>query len=261
VEVVPLPDFVLFVLVGFAGQLVDGALGMAYGVICSTFLLSAGVAPAAVSASVHAAEVFTTAASGISHLWHGNVDKRLFMQLAPAGILGGIAGAYFLTGIEPDVIRPIVVVYLGVMGAVILLRVWRDRPERRLGGVKVSLLAGVGGYLDAMGGGGWGPVVAGTLVSGGGRTRHVIGTVNAVEFLVTVAASATFVWALLSGHWREADGLTSHAAAVGGLIVGGLVAAPLAGYATKIAPRRLLTAAVGVIVVAIAIYQSWQLLA
>jgi uncharacterized membrane protein YfcA len=255
-----LPDFVVFVLVGFAGQMVDGALGMAYGVICSTFLISAGVPPAGASASVHTAELFTTAASGLSHLWHGNVDRTLFLQLAPAGVLGGIAGAYLLTSIDADTIRPFVVAYLGFMGVVIIYRVWRNRPERHVSGIRVSLLGGLGGYLDAMGGGGWGPVVAGTLVGGGARARHVIGTVNAVEFLVTFAASATFLWALLSGHWREAEGQMSPVWAVVGLVVGGLIAAPIAGYATRIAPRRVLTAAVGVVVVSLALYQGWQLL-
>ena len=256
-----MPDFWLFVLVGFAGQMVDGALGMAYGVVCSTVLLSFGVTPAVASATVHAAETFTTAASGVSHLWHGNVDKRLFLQLAPAGVLGGVAGAYLLTGLDPDLVRPFVVAYLGVMGALIVYRVARNRPPRPVAGVKVSVLGGVGGYLDAIGGGGWGPVVAGTLVSRGGPARHVIGTVNAVEFLVTTATSATFLWALLTGHWQEADGLKAYASAIAGMVVGGLVAAPIAGYATKVAPRRVLAAAVGILVIALAAYQGWQLLA
>lgn len=256
-----MPDFILFGLVGFLGQLVDGALGMAYGVVSSTVLLSAGVAPAAASASVHSAELFTTAASGASHLWHRNIDWRLFWRLAPAGVLGAIAGAYFLTGIDGDAIRPFVVFYLGIMGIVILYRAYRKAPERRVRPGLASLLGGAGGFLDTAGGGGWGPVVTGSLIGGGGNARHVIGTVNAAEFLVTAAASATFLWALLSGHWAEAGDFAEHGAAIAGLIVGGLIAAPLAGYATRIAPKRVLTVAVGILVVGLAVYQGWMLLA
>jgi len=255
-----MPDFILFGLVGFLGQLVDGALGMAYGVVSSTVLLSAGVAPAAASASVHSAELFTTAASGASHLWHRNVDWRLFWRLAPTGILGAVAGAYLLTGIDGAAIRPFVVAYLGIMGCVILYRAFRKAPERRLRPGLAAILGGAGGFLDAAGGGGWGPVVSGSLIGSGGSARHVIGTVNAVEFLVTLAASATFLWALLGGHWSEAEGFAEHGEAIGGLIVGGLIAAPIAGYATRIAPRQLLMVAVGLLVVALAIYQGWQLL-
>ncbi len=251
-----MPDFILFGLVGFLGQMVDGALGMAYGVVSSTVLLSFGVAPAIASASVHTAELFTTAASGASHLWQRNVDWQLFWRLAPTGIIGAIAGAYLLTGIDGHAIRPFVIGYLGLMGIVILYRAFRQLPERKVRGVVASTLGGAGGFLDAVGGGGWGPVVTGSLIGTGAHARQVIGTVNTVEFLVTLAASATFAWGLISGHWDQAGGILDHAEAIGGLIVGGLIAAPIAGYATRVAPKRLLTALVGVLVVGLAIYQS-----
>lgn len=254
-----MPDFILFGLVGFLGQLVDGALGMAYGVVSSTVLLSAGVTPAAASASVHSAELFTTAASGASHLWHRNVDWRLFWRLAPTGILGAVAGAYLLTGIDGHAIRPFIVAYLGIMGIVILYRAFRRLPEGRARPRLASVLGGAGGFLDAVGGGGWGPVVTGSLIGSGAGARHVIGTVNAVEFLVTLAASMTFLVALLTGRWEETGGLLDHGAAIGGLIVGGLIAAPIAGYATRVAPKRVLTAVVGTLVVGLAIYQGLTL--
>jgi uncharacterized membrane protein YfcA len=254
------PDFVVFAAVGFLAQLVDGALGMAYGVISTTVLLSFGVPPAHASASVHAAEVFTTAASAASHVWHRNVDWRLVWLLAPAGVVGGVLGAYVLTSIDGDMIRPFVTTYLAAMGGFILFKAFRSFPERPVSGRLVVPLGVAGGFIDAAGGGGWGPIVTSSLIGTGGRPRLVIGSVNAVEFIVTLAVTMTFVIALLTGHWADAGELMDNAAAVGGLIVGGIIAAPLAGYAIKIAPARPLTAAVGVLILILAAYQTWSLL-
>jgi uncharacterized membrane protein YfcA len=254
------PDFVIFTAVGFLAQLVDGALGMAYGVVSTTVLLGFGIAPAHASASVHAAEIFTTAASGASHVWHRNVDWRLVRMLAPAGVIGGVLGAYVLTGIDGATIRPFITAYLAAMGGFIVFKAIRSFPERPVSGKLVVPLGAVGGFVDAIGGGGWGPIVTSSLIGSGGRPRLVIGSVNAVEFVVTLSVTLTFVIALLTGHWEDAGALVDNAAAVLGLVVGGMIAAPLAGYAIRIAPARMLTAAVGVLILVLAAYQTWTLL-
>jgi uncharacterized membrane protein YfcA len=254
-----LSEFVVFAVVGFLAQLVDGALGMAYGVTCTSVLLAFGVVPAHASASVHAAEVFTTAASGASHVWHRNVDWRLFGLLAPAGVAGAVVGTYLLTGIAGAAIRPFVTAYLAAIGAFIVFKAIRPFPERPISGWLVVPLGGVGGFVDAIGGGGWGPVVTSSLIGSGGAPRIVIGSVNAVEFVVTLSVSLTFVFALVTGHWADAGDLTTHLSTVGGLILGGVFAAPLAGYAIRIIPARPLTAMVGTLILALAAYQAWQI--
>lgn len=253
-------DFLLFLLVGMLAQIVDGSLGMAYGVISSSVLLAFGVPPAAASASVHAAEVFTTGASAGSHVWHRNVEWRLFVPLAVGGVAGGVAGAYLLSGIDGDMIKPFIVVYLAGMGLYILWRATRAlRPRSIRPRWLVAPLGVVGGFFDAIGGGGWGPTVSSAMVGAGQEPRKAIGTVNSVEFLVTSAISATFLWALVTGHWREAEGLESHLAAVAGLVVGGLIAAPFAGFVVKRVPQRLLTFAVGGLLIALAGFQGLKL--
>ncbi len=253
-------EFLMFALVGFLAQAVDGALGMAYGVISSTVLLSLGVPPATASASVHAAEVFTTAASAGSHAAHRNVNWRLFTPLAVGGCIGGGAGAFVLTSIDGDVLKPYITAYLGLMGLTILYRAWKARAARPFPRKYSGPLGLVGGFLDAVGGGGWGPTVTSAMVGAGAEPRISVGTANTAEFFVTSTISAAFLAALLSGHWQEADGLSSHAAAVGGLIVGGLLAAPLAGVIVKIAPVRVLTYGVGILVTLLASYQTARLL-
>lgn len=251
--------FGLFLLVGFFAQLIDGAVGMAYGVISSSVLLAFGVPPAQASATIHAAECFTTGASGTSHLLHRNVDWRLLLRLAPAGIIGGVAGAYLLTGFDPTFIKAVVVAYLGVLGLFMLARAARGMREEPPHLKHVVPLGVVGGFLDASGGGGWGPIVTSTLLGRGHAPRYVIGSVNTAEFFVTVAISATFIWTLMTGRFVLEGGLASGAAALAGLILGGLMAAPLAGYITKIAPARLLLALAAVLVVGLSIWQGLQL--
>ncbi len=255
-------EFFIFAAVGFFAQIVDGALGMAYGVVSSTMLLSFGVPPAAASASVHAAEMFTTAASATSHVSHRNVNWRLFWRLAPAGIIGGVLGTYVLTAIDGAVLRPFVTLYLGLLGIYILFRAFRIRAAYKEPKTGLVLPLGVaGGFVDAAGGGGWGPIVTSSLIGSGGAPRYVVGTVNTVEFFVTTAVSVAFITALLTGHWAEADGLGKHLWSVAGLVVGGVLAAPLAGFVVRIIPAQRLMVLVGGLVTALACFQTWQLLA
>lgn len=254
-------SFILFLVVGFLAQIVDGALGMAYGVVSSSVLLAFGVPPAAASASVHTAELFTTAASAGSHVWHKNVNWRLFRMLAPVGIAGGVLGTYVITSIDGNVLKPFVAAYLGIMGAYILYRAFRSiTPIDQHKYTLVGPLGAIGGFMDAVGGGGWGPVVTTGLVGTGGAPREMIGTVNTVEFFLTAAVSAAFLTALLTGHWAEAEGLTTYAWAVAGLVVGGVAAAPLAGYAVTIIPQKYLMMAVGILILSLSVYQTVRLL-
>ncbi|WP_369977289.1 sulfite exporter TauE/SafE family protein [Xanthomonas bundabergensis] len=236
--------FYWFVLVGLAAQLVDGALGMAFGLVSSSVLLSMGLPPAAVSASVHSAEVFTTGASGLSHLALGNVDKRLFLRLALPGMAGGILGAYALTQLPGELIRPFVYLYLLGLAVLILLRAaGRALPRQQV--QRVPLLGFVAGLLDASGGGGWGPVATSTLLARGGQARTTIGTVNAAEFLVTLSISLTFLLSMGVQHLEI----------VLGLLVGGMLAAPLAAVLVKRVRERWMLVAVGLLVLGISAYQ------
>jgi uncharacterized membrane protein YfcA len=254
-------DFLIFLAVGFLAQIVDGALGMAYGVISSSMLLAFGVPPAHASAAVHLAEVATTAASGAAHAANRNVDWRLFRRLVIPGAIGGAIGALLLTAVDADLIRPVVALYLAAMGGLILLRALRPpKPESDLARRRVAPLAAGGGFLDAVGGGGWGPIVTSTLVAGGGAPRRVIGTVSASEFVIATTISAAFLVGIATGLWQDGLTLTDKAAAVAGLVVGGVLAAPLAAFAVRIVAPRLLMVVVGVLVVALAGVQIARLL-
>jgi hypothetical protein len=254
-----LATFGLFLVVGFFAQLIDGAVGMAYGVISSSVLLAFGVPPAQVSASIHVAECFTTGASGLSHLAHRNIDWRLFFRLAPAGIIGGVLGAYVLTGLEVTFIKAVVVAYLGILGCFLLFRAIQGLKEEPPHLNHVIPIGLAGGFLDASGGGGWGPVVTTNLLGRGHAPRYAIGSVNSAEFFVTLAISATFIAAIFTGRMEVADHeLAAGVAAILGLVLGGLLSAPLAGYVTKVAPARLLLGAAAVLVISLSIWQGVQ---
>lgn len=232
----------VFVAVGFVAQCIDGCLGMAYGVTSNTFLLSLGIAPAAASASVHAAEIFTTAVSGLSHLRLGNVNKDLVKRLLVPGVIGGVLGAYVLTALPSDVIKPIVSAYLLIMGGVIVakaLRSFQDMTSLR----GIAPLGLVGGFFDAIGGGGWGPIVTTTLVARGNHPRFTIGSVNFTEFFVTVCESITFILTIGLTHWTI----------ILGLIVGGVAAAPLAAFLCQRLPARTLMLLVGLLIIGLSI--------
>ena len=224
-------DLLPFIAAGFAAQLVDGALGMAFGVISNTILISLGVAPAAASAGVHTVETFTTCASGLSHIAHRNVDWRLLSRLTIPGVVGAVIGAYVLTHIDGSTAKPFVLGYLTLIGLFLFWRGLRFPPQHRPAKI-IEPLALAGGFLDAAGGGGWGPVVTGNLLVQGADPRRTIGTVNTSEFLVTVTSAATFIAAL---------GWATFTVATLGLLIGGIVAAPLGAWLVKrIAPKPLL---------------------
>jgi uncharacterized protein len=251
-----LADLLIFAAVGFLAQLIDGALGMGYGVISSTVLLASGVPPAHTSAAVHAAKLFTTAASGTSHILHGNVDRRILIILSIAGSAGGILGALVLVNVSGGAIRPFVFGYLGLMGLVIIWRGLAFPSSRTVPGKFIAPLGTAGGFLDAMGGGGWGPVVTSSLIGAGAAPRFVVGTVNAAEFVVTCAVVSAFAATILLGAWEDSSGIGEHLIAVAGLVAGGLPAAFFAGWLLKHAPRKPLMIAVGLLICGIA---GWEL--
>ncbi len=238
-----------FIAVGFAAQAVDGALGMAFGVITNTLLVGVlGVPPAQASQRVHIVECFTTAISGISHLLHGNIDGRLFFRLLIPGIIGGICGAYLLTSLDASVVKPFVLGYLACIGIYILMRGIMYPPKIKEAKL-IAPLGLVGGFLDAAGGGGWGPVVTSNLLIQGADPRKVVGTVNSVEFFLTVTVSATFIYHL---------GLADVAGATLGLLIGGLLAAPLGAWAAKHLPAKAMLILVGIVLTLTSVYGIYR---
>lgn len=231
--------FFWFLAVGFIAQTIDGALGMAYGITSNSILLGIGIPPASASAWVHLAEVFTTLASGISHWTLGNVKWDLAKRLLIPGVLGAATGAYFLSNIDGEQVKPYVAVYLFIMGTVILRKVIKkSKPKLDPNDKTIPYLALVGGFADTTGGGGWGPIVNSTLMSRGQTPRYAIGTVNFVEFFVAVAGAGTFFLFLDDISW----------AAVLGLILGGVVAAPFAAVICKRVKPQNLMIVVGVLI-------------
>jgi uncharacterized membrane protein YfcA len=239
-------DFLTLAAIGFLAQLVDGALGMAFGVISTSAMLTFGLPPAQASAIAHTAEIFTTAASGASHLYFKNVDWRLVIRLGIAGVIGAIAGAWVLSNVDGEQARPFVAAYLLAVALLILLKAARRAPLRDSAFTIAPPLGLVGGFLDASGGGGWGPVVTSTLIGSGQAPRTVVGSVNLTEFFIAAAASATFFVTLGAAPLKE----------LAALVVGGLVAAPFGGWVVKRVAPRLLMTMVGLLVLLLA---AWQL--
>jgi uncharacterized membrane protein YfcA len=238
-----------FILIGFAAQMVDGALGMAFGQISSTLLISTGVPPAAASAGVHTAETFTTAVSAISHVAHRNVDWPLFFRLVIPGVIGGVIGAYVLS-IGADQAKPFVLAYLTALGLYLFYRGIMHRHTERKPRI-VEPLGLVGGFLDAAGGGGWGGIVTSNLLVQGSNPRKTIGTVNTAEFFLTVTISATFIVTL---------GLKAFTIATLGLLIGGVCAAPFgAKVAKRVNPDTLLTF-VGALLTLVSLYGLYRAL-
>lgn len=235
-------EFAGYVVVGFAAQVVDGAMGMAYGVTATTLLLSLGVPPAVASATVHLAECVTTGVSGLSHRAFGNVDGFLFRKLIIPGVVGAVLGAYVLATFPGERFRPLVAGYLLLMGVTIIVKVFRQFPPRAVTTHLVPLGL-VGGFLDAAGGGGWGPIVTTNLIARGREARFAIGSANAVEFFVAAAASVAFIVTLGVTSWPV----------VLGLALGGAIGAPVGAWACRRLPTRVLMISVGVLIVALSL--------
>lgn len=237
-----------FILVGFAAQLVDGALGMAFGVIMNTLLVGVlGVPPAVASQRVHIVECFTTATSGLSHLFHRNIDFKLFFRLLIPGVFGGVCGAYLLSNLDAGFVKPFVLLYLAAIGLYLLARGVFYPPKLREAKY-VAPLGLVGGFLDAAGGGGWGPVVTSNLLVQGADPRKVVGTVNSVEFFLTVTISAAFIYHL---------GIADLAGATLGLLVGGVLGAPFGAWAAKHVPAKWMLILVGIVLTLTSTYGVW----
>jgi len=238
-----------FIAVGFAAQLVDGALGMAFGVISNTLLVAVlGVPPAQASQRVHIVECFTTATSGISHLLHRNIDGRLFLRLVVPGMIGGFLGAYVLSNLDASVVKPFVLLYLSAIGIYLLIRGIMYPPKIKEAKF-VTPLGLFGGFLDAAGGGGWGPVVTSNLLIQGADPRKVVGTVNSAEFFLTITVSATFIWHL---------GAAQLFGATLGLLIGGIAAAPIGAWAAKHFPAKQMLIMVGIVLTLTSCYGVWS---
>jgi len=233
-------DFWIILLIGFAAQMVDGALGMAYGLTASSFMLAAGYPPLQVSATVHLAETVTTGASAVSHHRFGNVDRELFKRLLIPGVIGAAVGALLLSVLPGEKLKPWIAGYILVMGVVVFCKAFTHVPPVKVGS-KVRSLGFFGALVDAMGGGGWGPIVASTLLARGNEARFTVGTVNAVEFFVTITSSAIFLVSVGLGLWKI----------VLPLALGGLLAAPVAAWACKRIPHKPMLAIVGVVIIAV----------
>lgn len=239
------------VAVGLIAQAIDGALGMAYGITSSSFLLATGSSPAVASASVHIAEVFTTGVSGVAHIKLGNVNRKLFLRLLLPGMAGATVGAWLVSSIDASVIKPVVAVYLLVMGLYVLGKAFRRIQPLRREPRHVAKLALTGGFVDAVGGGGWGPVVTTSLVGTGHDPRTTIGSVNLAEFFLTFVSAGVFTLLIDEAPW----------ATVAGLVVGGLFAAPLAALMTRRLHTRVLLMLVGSVIVVISLFNLWRALA
>ncbi|QJB41455.1 sulfite exporter TauE/SafE family protein [Chitinophaga oryzae] len=232
-------EILFYIAAGLCAQLVDGALGMAYGATSSSLLLGMGVSPAVSSASVHVAEVFTTGASGFSHFKLGNVNKKLFLCLLIPGMTGAITGAYLLADrINGDLIKPYISVYLLVLGVIVIRKAFR-RHQRKARTKRLAPLAFAGGFMDAVGGGGWGPIVTATLLSKGRAVHYTIGSVNAAEFFISLSSAITFLFFTGISSWQV----------IIGLVTGGVIASPFAALLVRKIKRKPLMILVGTLII------------
>jgi uncharacterized protein len=236
-------DFLIFFLIGALAQLVDGSLGMGYGATCTSFLLFMGVPPLLSSTAIHVSEMFTTGASAISHFTFGNINKKLFKHLLIPGVIGSIIGAYLLSGvINGEKIKPFVAIYMMVLAVIIIIKAVRKNIVKKKT-KHLGVLASFGGFMDAVGGGGWGPIVTSTLVGNGRCPKYTIGSVNAAEFAVSLASGVTFL--LFGGiqSWQL----------ILGLILGGVVTAPIAALLVHKIKRKPMMILVGIMILLLSV--------
>lgn len=239
-------EFIIFLLVGFLAQLVDAALGMAYGLTATTLLLSAGLPPVVASTTIHLAECFTTGFSAIAHHQFGNIDRVLFRRLLLPGIAGSIVGAYLLTHIDGNTIKPFIAVYLLLMGIIVITKAFLQFPPRAVNEHLIPLGFG-GAFMDAVGGGGWGPIVTSTLLARGNDARTTIGSVNACEFFIAITASATFLLSGVEVGWRI----------ILALALGGAIASPIGAWICKYIAVKKLMLIVGVLIICLSLRMLW----
>lgn len=243
-------NLLAFFLIGVFAQLVDGALGMGYGATSTSFLLAYGVPPVISSTAVHVSEMFTTGASALSHHRFGNINKKLVKHLLIPGVLGSITGAYLLSDvISGDVIKPFIAVYMIVLAAIIIKKALKKNIEKKKT-KKLGVLAVFGGFMDSVGGGGWGPIVTSTLLGRGRNPKYTIGSVNAAEFAISFASGITFM--LFGGihGWQV----------IIGLILGGVIAAPIAAFLVNRIKRKPMMIAVGILIILLSLKTLSKLL-
>lgn len=239
-------EFIIFLMIGFLAQLIDGALGMAYGLITTTFLLSFGVPPITTSAITHAAECITTGFSAFSHHRLGNVNHSLFLRLLVPGLVGAIAGVLVLTHVDGAVIKPLIAIYLLTMGLVVISKAFAVFPPQSAASHLVPL-GFLGAFMDAVGGGGWGAIVTSTLLARGCHPRTAIGSVNACEVFITVTVSMAFFLSNVIISWQT----------VVALAAGGAMAAPIGAYLCKQISTRTLLFAVGLLIIGLSCRTLW----
>jgi uncharacterized protein len=242
------PTIFYFIAAGFVAQMIDGALGMAYGVTATTFLTSVGISPVFATASVHSSEIFTSGVSGYMHLRFGNVNRRLFRAVLIPGVIGAALGALAISALSDinliaNYLSPAISVYTAILGALILRKALAATTKKRR--VRhIPALAWFGGFVDAIGGGGWGPIVNSTLIAAGRNPRYTIGSVNLAEFFVSLASSAVFAFYI---------GLGNYGTVILGLILGGMIAAPIAARLSQRLPIKTMMILVGVIVILVSL--------
>ncbi|MDZ7897806.1 MAG: sulfite exporter TauE/SafE family protein [Arcicella sp.] len=242
-------DFFIYLAIGVFAQLVDGTLGMGYGATSTSFLLSVGVPPAISSTGVHVAEMFTTGASAVSHYKFKNINKRLVTYLLVPGVIGSVIGAYLLADvIDGNVIKPFISVYMIFLAVMIIIKGLRNNNVKKKT-KNLGILATFGGFMDAIGGGGWGPIVTSTLIGRGRDPRYTIGSVNAAEFAVSFASGITFLLFTGINGWQV----------IAGLIIGGVIAAPFGAFFVNKIKRRPMTIVVGIMIIFLSGRTLWKL--
>lgn len=242
------PEFFYFLLAGFVAQMIDGALGMAYGVTATTFLMSVGISPLHATASVHSSEIFTSGVSGYMHLKFGNINSKLFKAVLIPGVIGAALGAWVISELSSfetyaKALQPIISVYTAFLGFLIISKALKKRIEKKPI-KKIGLLAWTGGFLDSIGGGGWGPIVNSTLIASGRHPRYTIGSVNLAEFFVSFASSVVFALYV---------GLGNYGMVILGLILGGSIAAPIAAHLAQRLPVKTMMVLVGIVVILVSL--------
>ena len=235
--------FYWMLLVGFTAEIVAGSMGMGYGVICTTILLILNVPPTIISASIHSAESFTSAAGSISHWQLGNINKKLAKALAIPAIIGAVAGALLLSYVGEryaTITKPFIALYTMYLGIRILQNAFTKRDSNsKKKNVNITALGLIGGFIDSVGGGGWGPLVTGTFIKNGHTPRYVIGSSTFAKCILTVASAITFIFTIGIHHWNI----------VAGLLIGGIVTAPFSAMLTSKLPTKKMFIAVGIVVI------------